>query len=373
MAPLPPPPLPAPMLLLSSVARGAGGSSPPLACEVCKIARFCCFLGQFLVENWKQPPPKEIGCRSREVDVVMRCDKAFEFWILTEKIGLNFGEDLLFFYFFWRPPVFGLKIRMNFRFWPKNQAQFRWRPFFFFFFGDHLFFGWKKRLKFRAFREISSQVSDKPCETDSSFGQAVCIFLTLSKKPPPFPNPGYAPAFAMFFLLVNSTHRFTWVLKLEFFARAEGNREKKLLFCDATLEKREVNTQTNLSLFFHHIVLAVLRRSVKRVCGAHLRGTAPAGNTAPVEEMSQRWRAVSNTASDLTGPRFEPQIFRSKTERAITHRQMNVLSTTLINKMPPIHIFNHNCFDREIKLEDLLPEGIFSVIFLLSNSANMLR
>ena len=31
------------------------------------------------------------------------------------------------------------------------------------------------------------------------------------------------------------------------------------------------------------------------------------GNTAPFEEMSMRWRAVGNTVSDLTGPRFEPQ------------------------------------------------------------------
>ena len=31
------------------------------------------------------------------------------------------------------------------------------------------------------------------------------------------------------------------------------------------------------------------------------------GNTVPFEEMSQWWRAVGNTVSDLTGPRFEPR------------------------------------------------------------------
>ena len=36
------------------------------------------------------------------------------------------------------------------------------------------------------------------------------------------------------------------------------------------------------------IILAVLRRSVQRVGGAHLRVIAPTGNTAPFEEMSQR-------------------------------------------------------------------------------------
>ena len=30
------------------------------------------------------------------------------------------------------------------------------------------------------------------------------------------------------------------------------------------------------------------------------------GNTAPFEKMLLRWRAVGNTVSDLSGPRFEP-------------------------------------------------------------------
>ena len=38
-------------------------------------------------------------------------------------------------------------------------------------------------------------------------------------------------------------------------------------------------------------------------------------NTAPFEKKSQRWRAVGNTVSDLTGPRFEPQTSRSRDER----------------------------------------------------------
>ena len=46
-------------------------------------------------------------------------------------------------------------------------------------------FGRKKRLNFRGFREISSQFSDKPCETDSRTMKirvkVVCTFLTLSK------------------------------------------------------------------------------------------------------------------------------------------------------------------------------------------------
>ena len=38
------------------------------------------------------------------------------------------------------------------------------------------------------------------------------------------------------------------------------------------------------------------------------------GNTASFEEMLQRWRAVGNTVSDLTGQRFEPQASRSRDE-----------------------------------------------------------
>ena len=30
------------------------------------------------------------------------------------------------------------------------------------------------------------------------------------------------------------------------------------------------------------------------------------GNTAHLEEMSQRWQTVGNTVFNLTGPRFEP-------------------------------------------------------------------
>ena len=68
------------------------------------------------------------------------------------KITLNFGEDLFFFFFFfWRPPNFGRK----------------------------------KALNFRAFREISSQFSDKPSETASRSMKipvkVVCTLLTLSK------------------------------------------------------------------------------------------------------------------------------------------------------------------------------------------------
>ena len=150
-----------------------------------------------------------------------------EFPILAEELDSILVKTFFFFFFsfFWRPPVFGQKNRWNFRFWPKNQTQFRRRPFFFllettcfwagkslefpilaeksdsisaklsfflffFFFWRRPVFEWKKRLNFRAFREIPSRISDKPCETDSRIMKirvkVLCTFLTLSKNPPLF-------------------------------------------------------------------------------------------------------------------------------------------------------------------------------------------
>ena len=40
------------------------------------------------------------------------------------------------------------------------------------------------------------------------------------------------------------------------------------------------------------------------------------GNTGFFEEMSQRWRGVSNTLSDLIDPRFKPQTSHSRFERS---------------------------------------------------------
>ena len=107
------------------------------------------------------PPPKKIGCRSCEVDVVIRPEKAFEFPILAEK------------------PV-----------------SISWRLFFL----EITCFWAEKAFEFPVLNEISVSIlrrnrpkSDKPRDSDSRTMKVVCSFLTLSKKPPPFSNPGYAP------------------------------------------------------------------------------------------------------------------------------------------------------------------------------------
>ena len=86
-----------------------------------------------------------------------------------------------------------------------------------------------------------------------------------------------------------------------------GNRAIALLrTCAVSIPNK------NLSL------LAVLRRSVQRGGGAHLRVIALMDNTVPFEKMLQRWRVVDNTVSNLNGVRFEPLTSRSRDEHVTT-------------------------------------------------------
>ena len=62
------------------------------------------------------------------------------------------------------------------------------------------------------------------------------------------------------------------------------------------------------------MILAVLRPSMLRIGGAHFRVIAPESNIAPFEEMLQRWQAIGNTVSNLTGLISEPQTFRFRDE-----------------------------------------------------------
>ena len=67
--------------------------------------------------------------------------------------------------------------------------------------------------------------------------------------------------------------------------------------------------KSNLSLYFLYYDEAC--NQFAEPISASLRP----GNTASFEEMSEWWRAVGNTLSDLTGPRFEPQTSYSRDER----------------------------------------------------------
>ena len=82
------------------------------------------------------PPPTDLNVTNPAEKSVSILVKTFFFFFF-------------FFLFFWRPPDFGRKKRLNFRFRPKNQSQFWWRPFFFFLFWRPPDFGRKKRLNFQ--------------------------------------------------------------------------------------------------------------------------------------------------------------------------------------------------------------------------------
>ena len=57
----------------------------------------------------------------------------------------------------------------------------------------------------------------------------------------------------------------------------------------------------------HVLFDKIIKSFIKRVTSfaGPISTSLRPGNTVPFEEMSQWWRAVGNTGSDLTGSRFE--------------------------------------------------------------------
>ena len=146
----------------------------------------------------KQPPLKRLNLQNWTKYQSQFWRRPFFFFFFFFWRSLNFGRKKPlnfgfrpknhsefwrrpFFFFFWTSPNFGRKKPLNFGFRPKNHSESWRRPFFW----RSPNFGRKKALNFRAFRDISSQVLDKPSETDSRSRKirvkVVCTLLTLSK------------------------------------------------------------------------------------------------------------------------------------------------------------------------------------------------
>ena len=144
---------------------------------------FLVLLRPIFAEKMKTvPPPKKFGCWSREVVAVIRPEKPFNFRFWPKNPSQFRWRP----FFFWRTPVFGLKDRLNFRVRPKSSSQFRWRPFFFeitcFWAEKPLYFWfWPKYLCFVWFL-IKILIQEQ-----WNFGQG-CLQLSHSfkKAPPPF-------------------------------------------------------------------------------------------------------------------------------------------------------------------------------------------
>ena len=132
-------------------------------------------------EKLKTAPPKEIGFQSCEVHAVIRPEKALEYPILAEKsVSISVKTFFLEITCFWAEKTFEFPISAE-KSVSISGKTFFWRS---------PVFGLKKRLNFRVFREIPSQFSDKPRDSDSRTMKirvkVVCTLLTLSKKPPLF-------------------------------------------------------------------------------------------------------------------------------------------------------------------------------------------
>ena len=113
-----------------------------------------------------------------------RPEKAFEFPILAEKSVL-ISLKTFFFFFFFEITWFGAEKAFEFPILAKKSVSISVKTFFFW---RSPGFKLKKRFNFRVFREIPSQFSDKPCDSDSRTIEiqvkVVCSYLTLSKKKP---------------------------------------------------------------------------------------------------------------------------------------------------------------------------------------------
>ena len=91
-------------------------------------------------EKLKTAPPKEIGCRSREVDVVIQCEKVFECVILAEKLDAISAKT--FYFIFLETTCFWAEKSFEFPILAEKSDSISAKTFFFFF-GDHLFLGGK--------------------------------------------------------------------------------------------------------------------------------------------------------------------------------------------------------------------------------------
>ena len=95
---------------------------------------FLVLLRPIFGKKLKTAPPKEIGCRSCEVDVVIRYEKAFEFPILAEKlVPISVKTFFLETTCFWAEKTFEFPILA------KKSVSISVKTLFFF--EDHLFLG----------------------------------------------------------------------------------------------------------------------------------------------------------------------------------------------------------------------------------------
>ena len=195
----------------SSVAGRLEPPPPPIGLWSMQNCTFFGFWGRFLVKNWKQPPAKKIGSRSCEEHVVIRSEKALEFRMLAGKSVSISLKTFLETTCFWSEKTFespnlaGKSVSISVKTFLETTCFWSEKTF-----ESPNLAGKSVSISVKTFLETTCFWSEKTFELPSfprTFGQTVwfwfkgneirvkvvCTFLTLSKKPPPFPNSGYAP------------------------------------------------------------------------------------------------------------------------------------------------------------------------------------
>ena len=84
------------------------------------------------------------------------------------------------------------------------------------------------------------------------------------------------------------------------------------------------NQKSNLALY-----LLCYAEACNKFAGPISMSLRP-GNTDSFEEMSQRWRAVGNTVTDLTGPSFELQTSRPRNNTLPLDQPSRLLQSILL-------------------------------------------
>ena len=116
---------------------------------------------------------------------------------------------------------------------------------------------------------------------------------------------------------IQGTIRKSKVQRSIFFILSNLDTLHNLIFTDP---KANYHLKNSSNQIFHYI--PVITSMGLMSLRTYLRVIAPACNTAHFKEISQRWRAVDNTVSNLTGPRFEPQTYSFNKEH-VTDRSTN--------------------------------------------------
>ena len=95
-----------------------------------------------------------------------------------------------------------------------------------------------------------------------------------------------------------------------------------------------------------HLFLLLYSMHYAEACNGyegHNSESSCSGNTVPFKEMLQRWQVVVNTASDLTDPIFESQIYSLEMNSLLNYLAVNLRRSYAVSKFNLV-LFLPCCF-----------------------------